>query len=80
MQTLKFKTTFKCQGCINTVQPYLDKLEGVIKWKVLDKKGHKELVVEADDNTQKQKIIDAVQAAGYDAVEKKGGLLNNIFN
>lgn len=74
MQTFKFKTNFKCQGCIDTVQPHLDKIEGVTKWKVINDKTYKILVVETDDKTDKQQIIDAVKEAGYDAVEKKPGI------
>ncbi|MFW6019478.1 MAG: heavy-metal-associated domain-containing protein [Bacteroidales bacterium] len=80
MQTLKFKTNFKCQGCINATQPYLEQLEGVKNWKVNDKKGHKELTVEADDSLNKEKIIEAVSKAGYTATEKQEGIFGKLFS
>lgn len=79
MQTFKFKTNFKCQGCIDAVHPYLEKVSGIKKWDVIDKKGHKELIVEAEANTSKQAIIDAVEEAGYEANEKKASFRNKLF-
>lgn len=80
MKTLRFKTNFKCQGCINKVQPYLDDMEGVKSWHVEDKKGHKELIVEADENVEDQNVTNAVASAGYRATEKKGGLMGKLFS
>ena len=79
MHTLKFKTNFKCQGCINATQPYLNQLEGIKNWKVNDKKDHKELIVEADENVNREKVIEAVSQAGYTATEKKEGFLGKLM-
>ncbi|MGM0647246.1 MAG: heavy-metal-associated domain-containing protein [Bacteroidota bacterium] len=79
MQLFRFKTNFKCQGCINAVHPYLEKINGIQKWEVIDKKDYKELKVEADVGTSKQDIIDAVQKAGYEAIEKKDTIWNRLF-
>jgi copper chaperone len=34
METIRLKTSVKCNGCIATVTPYLDKLGGLEKWSV----------------------------------------------
>jgi copper chaperone len=34
MATIKLKTSVKCNGCVATVTPFLDRLEGVEKWSV----------------------------------------------
>ena len=31
---VKFKTNIKCVGCIQTVTPFLDKVEGLEQWEV----------------------------------------------
>ncbi|MCF8219001.1 MAG: heavy-metal-associated domain-containing protein [Bacteroidales bacterium] len=79
MQTLQFKTNFKCQGCINATKPYLDQLEGIKNWQVNDKKGYKELVVEVDENVNEEKIVEAVSKAGYTATQKKDGVFGKLF-
>jgi copper chaperone len=34
MESIKLKTSIKCNGCIATVTPSLDKLQGLEKWSV----------------------------------------------
>jgi copper chaperone len=34
METLKFKTTLKCDGCLNKVTPSLNKIGGEGNWNV----------------------------------------------
>jgi copper chaperone len=34
METLKFKTTLKCGGCVATIKPKMDQLKNVEKWEV----------------------------------------------
>lgn len=79
MKTIKFKTNFKCQGCINTAKPYLEQLENIESWNVEDKKDHKELVITASDSLDKEDVKRAVSQAGYSAEEKNSGLLGKLF-
>lgn len=52
METLRFKTNIKCNGCIATVTPFLNSLKGVEKWSV--------------DTTDPSRILTA-EVSGIDA-------------
>lgn len=67
METLKFKTTIKCGGCIATVTPVLDALKGVEKWEVDTSDPDKVLTVEAGSGLRADKIISALKTKGYSA-------------
>jgi copper chaperone len=64
MKTLKFKTNIKCGGCIATVTPHLNALDGVENWKVDLENPDRVLSVESSGATESQ-IIDSVITAGY---------------
>ncbi|MES2060511.1 MAG: cation transporter [Bacteroidota bacterium] len=67
METLKFKTNIKCGGCIATVTPALDTLEGVAKWEVDTANPDKILTVESDNGLTANKVISALKTKGYNA-------------
>jgi copper chaperone len=67
METLKFKTNIKCGGCIATVTPTLDTLEGVAKWEVDTTNPDKMLTVESDNRLTANDIIRALKTKGYNA-------------
>lgn len=77
MKTYKFKTNINCGGCIQSVTPYLEQLEG-IEWKVDTNDKRKVLEVKTEDLTE-QDIIDKVHEAGYEAESLKSGLLGKLF-
>lgn len=66
METLKFKSTIKCSGCLGTVTPFLDKTVGAGNWEVDLKNPNKVLTVDAPGVTADQ-ISKAVEDAGYSA-------------
>lgn len=67
MNTLKFKTTIKCGGCIATVTPFLSQIEGISTWSVDTNSPEKILTVDVE-NVSSEKIISALNSAGYQAV------------
>jgi copper chaperone len=67
METLKFKTNIKCGGCIATVTPALDTLEGVAKWEVDTANPDKILTVESDNGLNANEVISALKIKGYNA-------------
>jgi len=69
MKTLRFKTSIKCNGCINNVTPYLNHIEGVKSWKVELTLPQSTLEVEAENDIEQQ-VIDAVKNAGYNIVKE----------
>jgi copper chaperone len=63
-----FKTNIKCNGCISTVQPFLDKMEGVNSWNVELDHADKLLHIQGD-NLETADIIATLKEAGYQALE-----------
>lgn len=64
METLKFKTSLKCGGCVNAIKPGLDSMDLAGKWKVDLESPDKTLQVEAGEEMA-EKVMDSVKKAGY---------------
>ncbi len=65
MQTLKFKTTIKCNGCINAVTPYLEKSNNISKWSVDLENPERIMTVETEGDAEEVKAL--LNDAGYKA-------------
>jgi copper chaperone len=65
METTKFKTNIKCSGCVANVTPFLNEALGENNWEVDYNDPSKVLKVVGE--TDKEKIIKAVEKAGYKA-------------
>ncbi len=66
MNTLKFKSTIKCGGCIATVSPELEKLTQIKKWEVDLQHPDRILTVEGENLTA-DIIKNSLAAVGYKA-------------
>lgn len=66
MNTLKFKTTIKCGGCIATVTPFLNKIDGILTWSVDTNSPDKILTVETE-TVSPEEITNTLKTAGYQA-------------
>ena len=64
METLKFKTSLKCRGCVNAIKPGLESLDLAGKWTVDLESADKTLQVEAPEEMA-EKVMDSVKNAGY---------------
>jgi len=67
METLKFKTTIKCGGCIAAVTPVLNDLKGVDKWEVDTNIPEKVLTIETNQGLEPREVITALKTKGYTA-------------
>jgi copper chaperone len=65
MESLKFKTTIKCSGCVAKVTPFLNEALGEDNWEV-DYNNPQKVLTVVDEKDQ-QKVIQAVEKAGYKA-------------
>jgi copper chaperone len=65
MESLKFKTTIKCSGCVAKVTPFLNDALGEDNWEVDYNNPQKVLTVVGEDD--KKKVIEAIEKAGYKA-------------
>ncbi len=66
MKTIRFKTNIKCGGCIATVTPYLNQVEGIEKWEVDTASPDKILSVETE-KVSAEEIRNTVEQAGFRA-------------
>lgn len=64
METLKFKTTINCGGCLAKVTPFLNDEKSIKKWEVNTSTPEKILTVETEE-ANPEKIILAVKKAGF---------------
>lgn len=64
MKILTFTSNIACNGCLSKVKPFLDELEGVIKWEVDIGNPQKILTVQSNELSADQ-IQEAVIKAGY---------------
>ena len=64
MKILTFTSNIACNGCVSKVKPFLDELEGVIKWELDIENPQKILTVQSNELSADQ-IQKAVIKAGY---------------
>jgi copper chaperone len=63
METMKFKTSAKCNGCVAAIGVELNKLMNANQWHIYLSDPDKVLEVTAD--VAPEKVIAAVKAAGF---------------
>jgi copper chaperone len=66
MNTLKFKTSIKCGGCIATVTPYLNQVKGIVSWNVDITDPLKIMTIETEEISAEE-ITSVMKTAGYQA-------------
>ena len=71
METLKFKTTIKCTGCLANVTPALNEAVGEDNWEVDIQNPDKVLTIASAEELSETEVIKAIEGAGYKA-EKLG--------
>jgi copper chaperone CopZ len=70
MNTLKFKTNLKCEGCKNSVRPFLNQIDAISLWDVDLSHNDKILTVEANTISEDEivaQVKEALKQAGYTA-------------
>lgn len=67
METLQFKTTIKCSGCIEKVTPYLNETVGENNWEVDLQNSQKVLTIPNAEQLQSGEVVEALAKAGYKA-------------
>lgn len=68
MRTLRFKTNINCSGCIKSVTPHLNNINGIDSWKVDTETPDKVLTIETENGTSEEVKV-AVQKAGFNIEE-----------
>ena len=66
MSTLRFKTNIKCNGCIQTVTPFLSSIKEISGWNVDLTSPERILTIEGNE-LKPAVIISALEQAGYKA-------------
>jgi copper chaperone len=67
METVKFKTTIKCSGCVATVTPGLNEAVGANNWQVDLQSPDKILTVNTTDKEKETTVIKKLEEVGYKA-------------
>lgn len=67
MKELKFKTNIKCMGCVNTVKPHLEKVEGLADWSVDLQNPDRVMTAQVESAELEEAVKSALQEAGYSA-------------
>lgn len=67
METIKFKTTIKCSGCVATVTPGLNETVGANNWQVDLQSPDKVLTVNTNETNKEKDVIKKLEEAGYKA-------------
>ena len=66
METLKFKSSIKCSGCVATVTPHLNSAEGVENWQV-DLNHPDKILTVTGEKVSEEQVKAALKNAGYTA-------------
>lgn len=65
METLKFKTTINCGGCVKAVTPKLNQVGSIANWQV--DTNHPDKILEVQSETGDQQVVmEAVKKAGFE--------------
>ena len=64
METLRFKTSLKCGGCIKAITPGLESINNIEKWSV-DLENPDSLLEVISLTDISEKVIESVKKAGY---------------
>jgi len=64
MDTLKFKTSLKCDNCVAKITPYMDDISEIVNWKV-DLEDPNKVLTAQGENLSPDKIEEALAEAGY---------------
>lgn len=67
METLQFKTTIKCSGCIEKVTPFLNETAGENNWEVDLQNPQKVLTIPNAEQLNSSEVVEALAKAGYKA-------------
>nr|WP_294945764.1 cation transporter [uncultured Mucilaginibacter sp.] len=70
METLKFKTTIKCGGCIAAVTPALNSLTEIKHWEVDTTNPNKILTIQSEPSLKAEEVISALAGKGYRAEQE----------
>ncbi len=63
--TLRFKTTLSCQGCVATITPFLEQLDGIEEWSV--DLTSPERILKVRGTVSPEAVIQKLEEAGYKA-------------
>jgi copper chaperone CopZ len=67
MNTYKFRTNIKCEGCVATVTPHINNNPDIRNWSVDLADPHKTLTVETEGHVTPQMVKETIEKAGYKA-------------
>lgn len=67
METLKYNTSLKCNGCLAAVKPGLDGIKGIKEWSVDLTSPERTLTAQVESGDVAKDIIEVFEKAGHKA-------------
>lgn len=64
MEKHTYKTSLKCNGCINTIKPGIEQIQGIQEWKVDLESADKILEISSEVDVTDQ-VLESVKKAGF---------------
>lgn len=69
MKTIILNSNLHCGHCVRSITGFLEEITELTSWEVDLKHPDKRIVAQGNDNLMAQKLIDAIEEAGYEAKE-----------
>jgi copper chaperone len=70
METQRFKTSLKCNGCISAITPAMNSITGIDSWNV-DLSTPDRVLTVVSEKEIAQEVISGIKKAGYEIEELK---------
>lgn len=76
MQTLRFKTSLKCNGCVNAIKPGVEAIKEIKSWRVFLDVQDRTLEIDFENPSEEEEISNAVRSV----VKKEGYTIEQLID
>ena len=70
MKTIILNSNLHCGHCVRSITGFLEEITELISWEVDLNHPEKRIIAQGNDDLMAQKLIDAIEEAGYEAIGK----------
>jgi copper chaperone CopZ len=70
MKTIILNSNLHCGHCVRSITGFLEEIAELTSWEVDLNHPEKRIIAQGNDDLQAQKLIDAIEEAGYEAKEE----------
>ena len=69
MKTIILNSNLHCAHCVRSIKGFLEEITELTSWEVDLNHPEKRIIAQGNDDLMAQKLIDAIEEAGYEAKE-----------